>query len=427
MRSPSVGSSRSGRSGRSGSSSAASTMGSGRRVTPLYNLGFHSLSPTVVTDAGRSLVVSGRGSELMIAVVCTGTDVKVAKFLRRGVEVLGLAILDPTELYPPTTPAQRSSFSTERATLSPTPAPSESHTFLGKFKRLSFKPPSLPAANVFSTSESNASIVTAAGLPIVPLFRTNSHTDEPQSSSAPNSTTGSSSPSNKGYTWTVRKWLRKDLEGKAGIDAAAELRFEWRRGTHRRTTLSTPSGDSHLPLPSPANANFPSRTPRGPSHSPRRRETTTEGEASTVDPNRLVPRAKSPYYGDSLTPDSDRSRSPANGVSGSDDGNDSDPEDSERPWMCEVVYGPRNSERRLLLGTLTPAPYHPKLVAQLAVPFSLSPIALGSFEPGSGSSNEGLSVEGMKDVVSVTCLWLIVRESLGGVAKKRKGDASWRM
>ena len=95
--------------------------------------------------------------------------------------------------------------------------------------------------------------------------------------------------------------------------------------------------------------------------------------------------------------------------------------------MCEVVYGPRNSERRLLLGTLTPAPYHPKLVAQLAVPFSLSPIALGSFEPGSGSSNEGLSVEGMKDVVSVTCLWLIVRESLGGVAKKRKGDASWRM
>ena len=54
------GSVRSNRSGRSASSSAGSTLGagagagSGRKVTPLYNLTFHAVMTTVVTDAGQS-------------------------------------------------------------------------------------------------------------------------------------------------------------------------------------------------------------------------------------------------------------------------------------------------------------------------------------------------------------------------------------
>jgi hypothetical protein len=56
QRTPSL---RSNRSGRSGSSSAGSTStggagGGGRRVTPLYNLNFHAVMATVVTDAGES-------------------------------------------------------------------------------------------------------------------------------------------------------------------------------------------------------------------------------------------------------------------------------------------------------------------------------------------------------------------------------------
>ncbi|KAL7341312.1 hypothetical protein BJY59DRAFT_97721 [Rhodotorula toruloides] len=90
-RSPSLSSLASGRSGYSvysgesgvtGTSSATGTgtgTGSGRRkVTPLLNLAFHSVLPTVVTDAG--------------------TDQRVAKFAKRGVEFTGLAIFDPVDL-----------------------------------------------------------------------------------------------------------------------------------------------------------------------------------------------------------------------------------------------------------------------------------------------------------------------------------------
>lgn len=45
-----------------------------RKVLPCYNLEFHSLQPSVVTDAG--------------------TEAKVAKIHKRGVEILDFAILD---------------------------------------------------------------------------------------------------------------------------------------------------------------------------------------------------------------------------------------------------------------------------------------------------------------------------------------------
>lgn len=45
-----------------------------RKITPCYNLEFHSLQPTVVTDAG--------------------TDAKVARIHKRGIEMLDFAMLD---------------------------------------------------------------------------------------------------------------------------------------------------------------------------------------------------------------------------------------------------------------------------------------------------------------------------------------------
>lgn len=60
-----------------GSSSTTASYGTnttGRRVMPCYNLEFHALQDSVITDAG--------------------TDAKVAKIHKKGVEVLGLAMLD---------------------------------------------------------------------------------------------------------------------------------------------------------------------------------------------------------------------------------------------------------------------------------------------------------------------------------------------
>lgn len=139
-----------------------------------------------------------------------------------------------------------------------------------------------------------------------------------------------------------------------------------------------------------------------------------------------------------------------------DDGEDSDPEDSERPWTCHLVQSvsgifPSSSSpkpspplstdgsptspshspaiKRIHLGTLIPAPHHPKLVATLSVPFSLSPLALGTPKAGGmWGASEGLSVEEMKDCLSVSCLWVVVREGLGGLgAGGVSKGAKWKL
>jgi hypothetical protein len=106
-----------------------------------------------------------------------------------------------------------------------------------------------------------------------------------------------------------------------------------------------------------------------------------------------------------------------------------------------------------LLGTLTPAPHHPKLVAHLAIPLSLASVDISdasstprtSFSSSIGpdktdvdkakesqqekqSQHVELSVEELKDVTTVTALWLVVRESLGlgGIHKARKNAGDWR-
>jgi len=48
-------------------------------IIPLYNLQAHNVMPNIVPDAG--------------------TDARAAKFPKRGLEVIGLAVLDPTEVW----------------------------------------------------------------------------------------------------------------------------------------------------------------------------------------------------------------------------------------------------------------------------------------------------------------------------------------
>jgi hypothetical protein len=156
-----------------------------------------------------------------------------------------------------------------------------------------------------------------------------------------------------------------------------------------------------------------------------------------------------------------------------DDGDDSDPEDSETPWTCTLVLsrvgedgggamspaaaaaaaaadGISSNGTRVRVATFSPTPHHPKVVALLKVPFPLPDIvvdrlqvcrrtvsAQGIARPswdvnGGGEGDdepEGLvlTAEEIKDVVSSTGLWLVVRENIGGVGKvSRKGDG-WRI
>lgn len=99
---------------------------------------------------------------------------------------------------------------------------------------------------------------------------------------------------------------------------------------------------------------------------------------------------------------------------------------------CElVVRRPQKDSKqlvtsqRLLLGTVTPAPHHPRLVAHMSIPLTLTPINIGTKGP---ADIHTISPEEMKDIVTVTGLWLIVREGLGlGGVKSRKNEAPWRI
>ncbi|ORY76550.1 hypothetical protein BCR35DRAFT_305797 [Leucosporidium creatinivorum] len=471
QRTPSVKSNRSGRSQTSSAGSAFSGNG-GRRVQPLYNLDFHALLPTVVTDAG--------------------TDQKVAKFLKRGVEILGLAILDPIDLAtPPTTPALSPSTSASSHPTPPSPiAESTPSSFLNRFKRLSFKSPSFTppkAALALSPSTSlseGLSTTTPSGLTVLPLIRTPSNTD------APRVPVGAAGDKVRGYAFTVRKWTRRDLEGtKEGAEAAGQIRFEWRRGKKKkaprrggggegegggRPKLERYASGSSAGEGRPASPVKTRSRSRGPSPGGGlRRQDTLEGEDLTSDPNNLcAPNGRRRSLtvtgpggiglgvgleGRGSRPTSMHSDMEHERTDGEDeeDGDESDPEDSERPWTCHLVQSvsgfsssastpspplssnttngssspPSPPIKRIHLGTLIPAPHHPKLVATLSVPFSLAPLALGTPKAGGmWGASEGLSVEEMKDCLSVSCLWVVVREGLGGLgAGGVSKGAKWKL
>ena len=145
-----------------------------------------------------------------------------------------------------------------------------------------------------------------------------------------------------------------------------------------------------------------------------------------------------------------------------DDGEDSDPEDSETPWICTLklrrgatlpVGGSKLNPAagdaqpqptvlqtevlRIKVGTLSPTPHHPKVVAMLKVPFPLPDIEVERMgvvkrqgvTPPQSSTYNGLvlTAEEIKDVVCSTGLWVVVREGFGGVGRvSRKGDG-WRI
>lgn len=273
------------------------------------------------------------------------------------------------------------------------------------------------------------------------------------------------------YTWIVRKWIKGSNESllsnaighitPLGLseerrqsrapteEGTVEVRFIWTRGKKKRRLHE---GSQQVGTSSRRTSTI--GPPKTGSASSLHHSGTTDKRTSAAE-KRL-----STTSGLSVSTESEAG-SAAGRARGDDAGDMSDPEDSETPWTCTLVVsrlgssalparaspdgsgGSDGATVRVRVATFSPTPHHPKVVALLKVPFPLPDIivdrmqvcrrtvsAQGIARPSCNTDAPDelvLTAEEIKDIVSSTGLWLVVRESIGGVGKvNRKGDG-WRI
>ena len=302
---------------------------------------------------------------------------------------------------------------------------------------------------------------------------TNSHLQPPVLGIHPLCSSPSYPPQGRphSYTWIVRKWIKGSNEsllsnaiGHISIseerrhsrsppeEGAVEVRFIWTRGKKKRRVRE---GNQQAGTSSRRTSTVgPPKA--GSASSPPHRSGTADRVTSAAE------RRLSATSHVSVSTSSEVG-SAAGRPRGDDAGDMSDPEDSETPWTCTLVVsrlgssgaialpspgspdsaGSDDATVRVRVATFSPTPHHPKVVALLKVPFPLPDIivdrmqvcrravnAQGIARPSwNTDSPDGLvlTAEEIKDIVSSTGLWLVVRESIGGVGKvSRKGDG-WRI
>jgi hypothetical protein len=473
--------------------------------------------------------------------VDAGTDAKIAKFYKRGLEIIGLAVLEPTEIHGAggqpqaetstllgptisiTSAAGRStpepsgiSPAASRLSLSSTghgstyEAPTVStpehkggaKKLFGRFfkrKEASMSSAGAPASRDSSPSKPEAGLTT----PRAPSKRA--------SLLVPATVPGVTSSSNEVpvflmpavlgiqpvlsaetfpprgrasmYTWTVRRWLKgspetmigsvldsalratgKERDAKGNLGVETELRFEWTRGTKKDrkrkgdAPTSPPQANKDLGVSSaaPSSTSLVSQaTPSIRDVDPTSRRSTDTSRNKSASPTRRS--------------DNRSLRSTDEGHYDDDDGNDSDPEDSETPWICTLVahaslgLGDIGQDSiHTKVATLSPTPHHPKVVAALKVPFPLpdvnvddmtlrprvitpagiarpalehadsttSALSGGSSTSGSRRGREPglqLTAEEIKDIISTTGMWLVIRECIGGVGRERRKGDGWKI
>jgi hypothetical protein len=272
--------------------------------------------------------------------------------------------------------------------------PTKPGSLLNKLKRMSLKSPfKPPLASTSASTPSNA----VSDPNILALFKSRDPSEA--TTKNPNDATDDrpASKAASGYTWVIRKWLRKDLEGQDSDPLLQQVSLEWRRQRKRPPTMKR-SGSS---------TSIESRLQSSASH------TTSPGLLGL------------PNVSDDLLSRSNKSldiaRSPPSSPkieqkdSTEDEGEESDAEDSERPWLCELILPPLPASesqrlRRIKLGTLHPAPHHPRLIGSINIPWSLSAVVL--------RGTATITAEEQKDFLAVTALWIVVREGLGGIASQ---------
>lgn len=253
-----------------------------------------------------------------------------------------------------------------------------------------------------------------------------------------------------GNGWAKR--YRKSAADGGDLPTPGEVTFEWVRGKRPKSSRRSSADVNHqlqgasMAMSRSSSGNGPSSLSTSPIQTlalPTDFRSSSASSSPRVSHDGHSDRAASPGPNGSRRPVSTAS-SRQGDDDGDDDGHMSDPEDSETPWHC-VVRVPAHQRRPgktgrpskyaqsgQVVASLYPAPHHPRIVAQLKVPFDLEPIATGlassavptTGEVPSASSDEILlSVENIKDVVSTTAMWLVVREEfsgLGRVGRKKK-------
>ncbi|KAI0673126.1 hypothetical protein C8Q78DRAFT_1068553 [Trametes maxima] len=129
---------------------SSSTTSSGRRmIIPLYNLQAHNVLTNVIVDAG--------------------TDAKVAKFQKRGLEVIGLAVLEPVEVWGEggnPAPAAGTSPSAPTASLPDENIARASVDFVRA--HLSSEPPHTPTSSALSLNSEGTSEYPHTPVPVTP-------------------------------------------------------------------------------------------------------------------------------------------------------------------------------------------------------------------------------------------------------------------
>lgn len=521
--------------------STASGSSTGRRVTPLYNLCFHSIMPTTVTDAG--------------------TDQKVAKFGKRGVEIDGFGLLVPHELdlgvndlasidrrrrssviagggpgslsggSDFNSPEGRSDVSQARSTEATTvhsdpdsgsgsgvqlaekeqepptsfdamsPQAKEPSNdliagFGGKllrgFKRFSLNAAGPPPPKNATSLRSGTTVDSATPTNIMARVRGAANKvkdgdsivhEDGEVMSVNGSALGDGSESDipqlavgaglrsdgtrrtHGYYWNVRRWNRRLGDGDEDIEhvvpgrheaganpilnscwkrfnivnrmggneihppaSQIPIRFEWTRTESRKKSAATSSsvqagrhGRAATDIGSGSNHNTGSRSSVRASFDARSAGHETAPGSAMGNSSSEALRLPVSHSRPASLYNTGGTRSPVRASmdrvsAASHDGEESDPEDSETKWACHLVLGPTT---RIPIGSLAPTPHHPKLVAQLTVPYPLPDLS----QSGLGSDGAGLTREELKDIISVTALFVIVREAFGGLAKRRKGDS----
>lgn len=478
-------------------------------IIPLYNLNVHSVMPTTILDAG--------------------TDAKVAKFAKRGLEVINLAFLEPIEVRP-STPANGSlaASASARASLDdsfrefgatpctslrrpvsparpdtthptvnasdhlqppsinlplapPLPPPdmppprSTKNLFTKMFKKKGVSPPlsiAVPLPNEVVTPQPSPFRSTVRLSEEAPVSQpdTPHHNDARPCTPLTSTTTSQtavlgvhstlyppvSNPRARPtkYIWVVRKWLKgsdtsilNGMMGKLSVGSREaslpdaphiEVRFEWSREQKKgsiRKSRPDKSSNSRERSRSPTRRRLPSNTLPRPA-------------PQTLSPDTHDHRSSIVSHHSS---GSDSAASQASSARHAEEsGNESDPEDSETAWTCLVTVqrlgqlplhhqnGMREPTIRLKVATLAPTPHHPKVVGLLKMPFPLPDIeverlvvrrrlvtAQGISKTTAPNTGEFiLTAEEIKDTVSSTALWLVVREAFGGVGRERKKGKS---
>lgn len=291
------------------------------------------------------------------------------------------------------------------------------------------------------------------------------------------------------YVWVVRRWLKRNRgEGlKAMLSAAGDkmsslpfpglnmaqddrlmdyqIRFDWERGDKRK------------------------RRGRQTASRQNKRHSVHSAEGAGVGRITSLSEANVRRSG-SLNRSSPDRESESNASHAQEEEEFSDPEDSENPWTCtmtlrrlqplsrkpsEIVNASptpshirpassggrlevappsqrplsmssnlstetqENTYSRVKIATIHPTPHHPKIVAQLKVPFPLPDVDICQGyvyrRKGKRSEKESvrkeqcfmLSSEEIKDIICTTAFWLIVREGIGGVGKDKRPGDGWRI